>query len=130
MAILTRDQILKADDLKQETVKVPEWGGEVIVSTMTGAERDAFEWEVYGSNPREHNIENIRAKMIAATLIDENGKHLFSTAKDVLAIGQKSARALDRIFSVARRLNGFGMKDIEELEKNLPKIPGANSTSL
>ena len=41
--LLTRDKILSADDIRSERVKVPEWGGEVIVREMTGAERD--EWE-------------------------------------------------------------------------------------
>ncbi len=32
-----------ADDLPRETVSVPEWGGEVLVRTMSGTDRDAFE---------------------------------------------------------------------------------------
>ena len=40
---LTKDQILEANDLQSESVTVPEWGGDVLVRTMTGADRDAFE---------------------------------------------------------------------------------------
>jgi len=36
MAILSRDAILGSDDLKKEVVSVPEWGGEVVIATMTG----------------------------------------------------------------------------------------------
>ena len=32
MAILTREAILGADDLKRQTITVKEWGGEVIVT--------------------------------------------------------------------------------------------------
>ena len=40
---LSRDQILEASDLKTQVAEVPVWGGNVIVRTMTGADRDAFE---------------------------------------------------------------------------------------
>lgn len=33
--MLTREQILQSDDLPRETVQVPEWGGEVQVTTQT-----------------------------------------------------------------------------------------------
>ena len=41
--MLTREQILGSDDLKRQTVAVPEWGGDVFVRMLTGGERDAFE---------------------------------------------------------------------------------------
>ena len=44
--MLSRDQILKAKDIKKETVNVPEWGGKVIVMGMTGKRRDEFEQEI------------------------------------------------------------------------------------
>ena len=34
--MLSREQILKAKDIKQETVDVPEWGGKVIVMGLNG----------------------------------------------------------------------------------------------
>ena len=43
MALLSRDDILNADDLTIETVAVPEWGGEVNVKTLTGAEKDKWQ---------------------------------------------------------------------------------------
>ena len=37
--MLTRKQILECADIPTEIVKVPEWGGEVLVKGLTGAER-------------------------------------------------------------------------------------------
>ena len=125
---LTRDDILKADDLKKETVHVPEWGGDVIISTMTGAGRDLFELEVYGEDGKQFKTTNLRAKLIAATAQDEDGNLLFNE-EDVDALGRKSGAALNRCFSVAMRLNGMGKKDIEKLEKNLSKGQPADSIS-
>jgi len=119
MALLTGKQILGAVDLPLETVQVPEWGGEVAVTTMTGAQRDAWESANVSGTGRNARVvmANIRARLAAATIVDENGKRVF-TDKDAEALGKKSAAALDRVFAVAVRLNGLSEKDIEDLAGN------------
>jgi len=37
MAILTAEQLLAADDLPEETLPIPEWGGEVVLRGLTRA---------------------------------------------------------------------------------------------
>ena len=120
MALLSRDQILGANDLKTEQVPVPEWGGDVLVGTMTGTARDAYEQsiiEVDSQGKAKQNLQNIRAKLLAAVLVDENGNRLFSE-KDINALGKKSSAALDRVFTVAQRINSVSDEDIEDLAKN------------
>lgn len=107
--MLTRDQILMCDDLPRETVQVPEWGGEVQVRTMTGADRDTFEASLIG---KEGRLENVRARLVSLALCDELGVRLFNDS-DVIALGQKSAKALDRVFTVAQRLNGIGADQVD-----------------
>ncbi len=126
--ILTKEQILQADDLKTETVEVREWGGSVSVRTMTGTERDVFEQGIVSKKGEEANLTNIRAKLCAATIVDESGNCIFSS-KDIAELGKKSAAALDRVFTVAQRLNGIGNKDVEELAKNSKSGQSDNSTS-
>jgi len=116
MGTLTKEQILGAHDLKRLRVDIPEWDGHVFVKTITAAERDGFENAIYGSKKRL-DISNVRARMTAISTVDETGKRLFSE-KDIKALGQKSAMALDRIFMAACKLNGMRPEDIEELEKN------------
>jgi len=117
--LLNKEQILQIEDLPFEDVEIPEWDGMVRVRTMTGTERDAFEESIidFKNKDRKTNFQNLRAKLVAKTVIDENGNLLF-TDEDVIKLGKKSAKALDRIFEVAQRLNGLGQKDIEELTKN------------
>jgi len=111
--MLTRDQILMCDDLPRETVQVPEWGGEVQVRTMTGTDRDAFESSLIGKdNQSGGRLENVRARLVSLTLCDETGVRLF-TDGDITALGQKSAKALDRVFTVAQRLNGIGTDQVD-----------------
>jgi hypothetical protein len=124
---LTKEQILGAKDLPTKTVAVPEWAGEVIVRTMMGIERDAFEQSIAGSE-KKVNLENIRAKLCAKTIVNEAGQLLF-TDDDIAALGAKSARALDKIYDIACKLNGIGKDDIKELEKNSGSIPKDGSTS-
>lgn len=114
MALLTRDAILKADDLPKETVDVPEWGGGVLVRSMTGAERDAFEAQMFeGGKAR---LQNLRARLVSQVCVDEQGNRLF-TDEDIVALGAKSANALDRVFNAAQRLNAMGKEDVEAAKK-------------
>ena len=110
--ILSKEAILNADDLPKKTVKVKEWGGEVIVRSMTGTERDAWELETYGTG--KANLDNARARLVAMTIIDENGERLF-TLDETELLGNKSAKALTKVFNAAQKLNGLGAGDVEEL---------------
>ena len=116
---LTRESILEAKDLQTQSIQVPEWGGEVLVKTMTGKERDAFEMEAYTVKGKsvEANRENFRARILLHTLADAEGKRLFS-AEDLEALGSKSGKVLDRLFGIAMKLNGLSQTDMEELTKN------------
>lgn len=130
MALLTRDAILQAQDLPTEQVHVPEWGGDVLVRALTGAERDRFEQSIVeqrGKNTRM-NLQNIRAKLVALTVVDEQGNRIFKD-EDVKWLGNKSAAALDRIFEVAQRLSGLRDEDVEELAKNSESDLSDDSTS-
>jgi hypothetical protein len=135
MAILkNKEQILAADDLGRETVAVPEWGGEVIVRQMTGAERDAWEMALIwreGEEPepaRARVMSNIRARLVALCAIDDSGARLFSDA-DAAALGRKNGDAIDRLYQAAKRLNRLTKADVAAAEKNSGPGPSADSTS-
>lgn len=116
--ILSADDIMASDDLVTEEVDVPEWGGVVIVRALSGVERDAYEGGIFTGKTGEYNLQNIRARLASRTMIDENGKRLFSDAQ-VDKLGLKSAAALDKVFEVAQRLSRLTKKDVEELTKQL-----------
>jgi hypothetical protein len=127
MAYLNREAILKADDTVYEDVNVPEWGGMVRLRGLTGAERDRMEASI-ASNPKKPNLVNFRAKMIAASVCDENGGPVFGTA-DISALGNKSAVALERVFNAAIRLSGMTDEDVKQLTEDLDDAPSDSSTS-
>lgn len=111
--ILSKEQILSADDLPKTTVDVEnEWGGEVIVRSMTGTERDA--WELSNICDGEVDLSNVRARLVALTAIDEEGNRLFSE-EDATELGKKSASALAKVFEASQKLNGLSADDIDTL---------------
>ena len=119
LPLLSRDAIFAADDTAREYVNVPEWGGRVLVRGLTGDERDHFEGSIItgkGKN-REVNIRSLRAKLVAMSIIHEDGRRMFADS-DVARLGQKSAAALQRVYDVASRLSGLSEADAEELAKN------------
>lgn len=114
--LLSKENIDKADDRKTIDVEVPEWGGTVRVATMSATARDSWEYSMSDTKGKLNPV-NIRAKLVAACLVDINGELLFKE-KDIPGLGKKSAKALDRIFAKAQKLNGIGDAEVEDLAKN------------
>lgn len=130
MALLSKDAIFSQDDSKTEDVSVPEWGGTVRVRSLTGAERDDFEASMIHQvgNTARANMRNMRAKLVSLSAINEDGSPLFAAA-DVIKLGQRSASALDRLFSSCQRLSGLGEDDVKELAEGFGDAPNGASTS-
>ena len=134
MGLLGRDAILGADDLAFEVVEVPEWGGSVRVRGLTGRERDLFEASIVqvgsaGSRQVRPRLENIRARLVSMTLVDEEGNLLFSD-RDVRELGAKSAAILDRLFDVARRLSGLTEGDVQAIAEDFGGAQSGDSGSI
>jgi hypothetical protein len=123
---LTRDAILRADNLKTEEVHVPEWsdpasGSDVVlVRELRGRERDEWEASLAVQRGRQMvpDVANMRAKLAARCIIDPDSREPLFTQQDVAALGELSAAALDRVFEVASRLSGLGDSAVEEKAKN------------
>jgi hypothetical protein len=135
---LSREEILRAERdengrpvLPFELLEVPEWGGEVCVQGLTGAARDRFEGSLVKvrGRKRETNLDNFRAKLIAYSIVDEPGGNLLFTERDVPVLGEKSASALERVYSVATRLSRLTPEDVEELTEELGEDQSDDSGS-
>jgi hypothetical protein len=128
---LSKDDILKADDRATEEVDCPEWGGSVLVRGMSGRERDAFEvstTQQRGRGPATRDLVNIRAKLVARCVVDDEGERLFTDA-DVTALGEKSGAVIDRLFDVASRLSGMAEGDEQEMARDFSQANGDGSSS-
>lgn len=125
---LSASDILAVEDRKTEKLYVPEWGGNVYIRTISGAERDEFEktlvverLELNAQGLPEkvevQDLSNIRAKLLVRVLCDAEGKPIFTT-DHIAALGDKSAAALTRVYNKASELNKVSDKDIKELAGN------------
>lgn len=129
---LSRDAILASDHRPTETVPVPEWGGDVIVRGLSGAERDAYEAGIMSIRPdgKQHvNLRNLRARLVVMSCVDESGNRVFRE-DDAGAVGDLSAVALDRVFAVARRLSGLSEDDVQAMAEGFEPAPSEDSTSV
>lgn len=130
--MLSRDEILGADDLHREEVQVPEWKGAVWVRVMAGVERDWLDAASLNDQGEVKSVQdrlaNYRGRLVALCACDEQGTSLF-TLPDAEGLGRKAAKALDRIVDVAQRLNAMTTADVEQLTGELKNAPDSASGS-
>ena len=103
-----REKILKSNDKKMETVFIPEWDCKVVVKSMNAKDR---------VNLTKNPDLNILARMAIVSLYDEEGTRIFSD-DDIDVINEKDAAVLDRIGSLAMKINGLGTQAEDEILKN------------
>lgn len=114
-----RDQILNTLDIPKELVTVKEWGVEIEVRGMTGAERTRILDLAVGEGDGEMNLQMVYPEIVISTAFDkETGEQIFSPA-DRTALLSKSATALDRLATVGMRLSGFTQETSDDLGKDL-----------
>jgi len=128
--LLNRNDILNIRDLTPVEVEVPEWGGSVMVRGLTGSERDKFELSITEQKGKNTvvNLENVRVKLVALTVVDEDGNRIF-TDSDITELSKKSATAIVKVFEVAQKLSGLAPEDVERLAENLKNDLKGSSTS-
>jgi len=128
MKVLTRDDILSgsAEEVKIEKVWVPEWNGYVYVKEMTARELEEFEEAIAGDRRGEGLV---RAALVAASVVDEKGKRLFSQ-DDVAELANRKGKALSRIFIVSQRLNSMGEEAERNFIENFDEGQGEDSSSV
>lgn len=130
--MLTRDDILRAVDQHTEVVDVPEWGGSLRVRGLNGRERDRYEQAMLVADKKGNikpDMTDARARLVAASAINEDGSAMFSSKDDVMMLTMKSAAALDRVSSVCQVLSGLSDKDLDDLLGNSDGDPSDGSTS-
>lgn len=117
---LTREQILAAEDIKLEKVEVPEWGGEVYLRPMTGADLDAYEDEMAkrSKGDGKFDLAGFRAWYLSLVLVDTEGVRMFAQEGDVAALGKKSGKVVNRLFAEAQRVNGLTAEAVTDAKKD------------
>jgi hypothetical protein len=115
--MLSKDQIIASADRKTKEVEVPEWGGSVLLAEMSAKDRDDYEIALQTfdeSGKAKFNPDNLRSKLVAACIVDENMNRMF-TAEE---LSGKNGKVIDRLFQEATDLNAIDENAIEDAAKN------------
>jgi hypothetical protein len=97
--ILTAEDILNADDVEYKKVLVPEWGGAIRLKIMSAADAIRFN--------RMPNRDEAIVQILAFCACDEDGKLLFTSAKQVEKLREKNIKVFSRLQDACLELNGF-----------------------
>lgn len=113
----TREALLAEEAKAVYQVEVPDVGT-YYVREMSGEERDRFDG--MAQRLREQGKENIyrfRARLLAMTVTDAEGKRLFSP-DDVEGLARVRASVLEPLVDAALNVNGMSQESVQALEKN------------
>lgn len=112
--VLSKEDILKADDRKGIEVSAPEWGGHVYLRPMSGTDRDDFEQRSADfSKGKREAMKGWRERLIVATACDDQGNPLF-TKEDLPALAEKNSMVVVRLADEALAISGIGADEVED----------------
>ena len=117
--MLTKEAILAADDLPRVLALVPEWGGEVYVRALTGAELVPFGDAVAIEQEKDTKaiMPRLYPLLVALCACDESGASIFTLA-DAQELAGKHAGVVARVAQAALRVNKMHEDAQEELVGN------------
>lgn len=121
MKQLNISDILNVNDIQTKKVEIPEWGGYVVIQSMSAEARDHYELSILNQSEDgkiERNLQNARAKLVSACVLGSDGKRMFKTDQHVEALGTKSAKIVDRLFTECQQLNAISDEDVKEISGN------------
>lgn len=115
--ILTPDQIMGADDLARETVPVPEWGGDVVLSALSvRALNECNRKSMVGG---EVDAEKITVQMVIEGMVEPK---LSDDQAGQLAL--KSAAVMNRLGEKILKLSGVDSATLAGAEARFPEGEG------
>lgn len=135
MALISKQQINDAVDLKWEDVPVPEWGegAEVRMMELDASQRGYIEAGSVvandtGVSARVDSLKVYREKLVMLSMVDENFNRVFSN-KELPLLSKKSGAVIERLAAVVQRLSGMGRFAAKDAEENSVAAPSDSSDS-
>ena len=117
LKILSREEILNADDRAEETVDVPEWGGAVRVKALSlGQWQDAMKAATQGGV-----VDDTLASL--HTIIEGVIEPKFSV-EDVTVLRTKSPAAVTKVIGKIAELSGVDTAAVKAAEARFPDEAG------
>jgi hypothetical protein len=116
---LSAEEIFAIDDIQTKEVWVPEWRTNIILITLTGAERDKYFSSIQYTDKRGRQLvdsEASNAKLLVLAARNPDGSSLF-TIHQVRRLQMKNAAVITRLANIAGEMNGFGQTEDDDRER-------------
>ena len=134
---------LTADDIVRiprpiETVEMPDIGGRFRLRALSGDAATFFQCLCKRlSDNGSVEYRGVKETLVALAVVDDDGKPLFEFNLDDVAtlgpakesLGSLPAAVLDRLWTIARRLNGLSQEDVDFYVGNSDAEPSDSSPS-
>lgn len=103
--------------------------GPFIVQGLSASERDAFEASLVVGRGKTKDVStlNIRAKLVARSVVDGDGKRLFLD-EDAVLLGQMPAKIIGPLYDAAQEMSSVSDEDVEDMAKNSASGPSDSSS--
>jgi hypothetical protein len=141
--MLSRAQIEAAKDFTTVTVSVPEWGGDVLLRSMTVGCHDDLQIRYLRLAGEEASSENgaatsllhrhpellreVKSRLLSYCICDDAGQLLFNDNEGRQILEQRNPVIIDRLYEAASQLNRLSTADVEEEKKASDTPPMADS---
>lgn len=126
--LLTAEQILSTK-LNTNIIDIPRLGGKVRIQELTGSQRAELDIVAAESKNRKEAYKEVKAWVVAMTVIDEQGNRIFSDSQ-IEAIKSLPSTVQDKINDEVDILSGLKEEDIKKTaKKSSASRDGTNSGS-
>ncbi len=116
MAAFNKKKFLAKLGVKhRKLVTLPD--GNLYIKALTAMEQEEFETAMLDENGKAKTDVSLKAIMVIMSAEDESGEKIF-TMDDLETLGEMPAADINKMFSVAQKLNNISDEDIGELTKN------------
>jgi hypothetical protein len=117
MGLATKAEILSAQDWDYDEFDVEKWG-RVRIRALSAAERLAIVRQFGDDTISNEHAFVFFARLIASSMVDENGELLFDPDKDIEALQGRSWSKLQFMAERIMAFNGMTPEANKELSKN------------
>jgi len=117
MSLLNKAAILTSSDKTTEAVDVPQWGGSVVVGSLTGQQAEVVRHQLRQVESGKVKPGTWLAQVVCFGVLDENGMRMFADT-DVAAIAAKRLDVLELLAEKILALSGMTDSAKEAIEKN------------
>jgi hypothetical protein len=117
MGLANKESILNSIDWDYDEFDVPGWGT-VRIRALSAKERLEFSQLAEEANHTQENGFVFLAKVVMASIVDENGSSVFDKNADPQQLLGKNWNRIKTVADRILKFNGMDGEAIEDLEKN------------